>query len=209
MNYSGYTVCCALWLSGRWSMSFLKLLLAFAPWLSFLIIARDSLFRLKLGLIVALVVSIVMGVARLHRGIILWAGLIFFTGATVAVVLLNDMWSSKYMGILANATLAVSSWMTIALKKPFSLDYAREHTDPSLWDNPLFIRTNVIITSAWAMVFTVNTVLAWGKTKHFVLPEWGYEIVTYTFLVGAAAFTTWYPNYARNRTISEGIEIST
>jgi len=190
-------------------MSFLKLLLAFAPWLSFLIIARDSLFRLKLGLIVALVVSIVMGVARLHRGIILWAGLIFFTGATMAVVLLNDMWSSKYMGILANATLAVSSWMTIALKKPFSLDYAREHTDPSLWDNPLFIRTNVIITSAWAMVFTVNTVLAWGKTKHFVLPEWGYEIVTYTFLVGAAAFTTWYPNYARNRTISEGIEIST
>lgn len=110
-------------------MSFFKLLLAFAPWLSFLIIAHDSLFRLKLGLIVALVLSIIMGVARLHRGIILWAGLLFFTSATVAVVLLNNIWTVKYMGILANATLAVSSWMTIALKKPFSLDYAREHTE--------------------------------------------------------------------------------
>ena len=48
-------------------MSLLKLLLAFAPWLSFLIIARGSLFNLKLGLTVALVLSVVMGVARLHR----------------------------------------------------------------------------------------------------------------------------------------------
>ncbi len=190
-------------------MSFFKLLLAFAPWLSFLIIARDSLFRLKLGLIVALVLSVIMGVARLHRGVILWAGLLFFTSATMAVVLLNDVWTAKYMGIFANATLAVSSWMTIALKKPFSLDYAREHTDPSLWDNPLFIRTNVIITSAWALVFTVNAVLTWGKIEHFFLPRWGYEVVTHAFLIGAAAFTTWYPRYVRNRRNSEEMEVST
>jgi hypothetical protein len=61
-------------------MFFLKLILAFAPWLAFLIIAHGSLFRLKLGLIVALVLSIGMGVARLHRGVILWVGLVFFAG---------------------------------------------------------------------------------------------------------------------------------
>jgi hypothetical protein len=52
-------------------MSFLKLLLSFAPWISFLIIAQGSLPRLKIGLIVALLISIGMGVARLHRGVIL------------------------------------------------------------------------------------------------------------------------------------------
>jgi hypothetical protein len=31
----------------------------------------------------------------------------------------------------------------------------------------------------------------------FLLPEWGYEILSYTFLIGAAAFTTWYPNHVR------------
>ena len=36
-------------------MGFLKLVLAFAPWLAFLFIAHGSLFRLKLGLVVALV----------------------------------------------------------------------------------------------------------------------------------------------------------
>jgi len=180
-------------------MSFFKLLLAFAPWISFLIIARDSLFRLKLGLLVALVLVVVMGITRLHRGIILWAGLLFFTYATVAVVLLNNMWIAQHMGVMANGALAVSTWLTIAIKKPFTLDYARDHTDPSLWDNPLFIRTNVIIASVWGLIFSVNTILAWGKIKHFILSELGYEVITYTLLIGTVAFTTWYPNYVRRR----------
>ena len=50
--------------------------MAFAPWLAFLIIAQGSLLRLKLGLVVALALSVVMGVTRLHRGIILWVGLL-------------------------------------------------------------------------------------------------------------------------------------
>ncbi len=180
-------------------MSFFKLILAFAPWISFLLIAHGSLFRLKLGLAVALALTVIMGIARLHRGVILWAGVIFFAYSTVAVMLLNNMWTATHMGILANAALAVSSWTTIALKKPFSLDYAREHTDPSLWEDPLFIRTNVVITSVWALVFTVNAVLALGKTEHFVLPAWGYEVISYTFLVGTVLFTTRYPNYVHRR----------
>lgn len=178
-------------------LSFLKLLLAFAPWLSFLVIAQGSLLRLKLGLVVALVLSVVMGVSRLHRGVILWTGLIFFTYATVAVALLNDVWTARHMGVLANGALALASWLTVALRKPFSLDYAREHTDPSLWNTRAFIRTNVVITSAWALVFTVNTVLAWGKMVQFILPEWGYEVISYFLLIATAALTIWYPNHRR------------
>jgi hypothetical protein len=180
-------------------MSFFKLLLAFSPWLSFLFIASGSLVRLKLGLVVALILSVAMGITRLHRGVILWAGLLFFTYATLAVVLFNDMWTARYMGVMANAALAISTWLTIILKKPFTLDYAREHTDPSLWGSPLFIRTNVVITSFWGLIFTVNTILAWGKIEHFILPELGYEIITYTLLIGTVAFTKWYPNRARRR----------
>lgn len=189
-------------------MSFFKLLLAFAPWISFLIIARDSLFRLKLGLVVAFVLVVVMGITRLHRGIILWAGLVFFTYATAAVVLLNNMWTAQHMGVMANGALAVSTWLTIAIKKPFTLDYAREHTDPSLWDNPLFIRTNVVIASVWGLTFSVNTILAWGKIKHFILSELGYEVISYTLLIGTAVFTTRYPNYVRRRLALEERELA-
>jgi len=117
-------------------MSFLKLVLSFSPWIALLVIARDGLFRLTAGLVVALVLSVAMGITRLHRGIILWAGLSFFTYATLA---------------------------------------------------------------------TVNAILSWGKMEQFVLSELGYEIISYTLLVGKAAFTNWYPNHVRRRRQAIGV----
>ena len=178
-------------------MSFFKLLLSFAPWISFLIIAQGSLLRLKIGLVVALVLSVGMGVAKLHRGIILWVGLAFFTYATVAVVLFEDMWTVRHMGVLANGALAAAAWFTVAAGKPFSLDYAKAHSDPSLWASPAFVRSNVLITSVWSTAFTLNAILAWGKMVGFLLPPWGFEVLSYSFLVGTAAFTSWYPAHVR------------
>jgi len=184
-------------------VNFVKLLLSFAPWICFLVIAQGSLFRLKLGLVVALVVSVGMGLARLHRGVILWAGLLFFVYATVAVVWFHDIWTMRHMGVLANGALAASSWLTVAIGKPFTLDYARSHTDPSRWNHPAFIRTNVILTSLWASVFTLGVVLAWGKMEAFLLPTWGYEVVTYALLVATAAFTSWYPGHVRRAMMAQ------
>ena len=62
-------------------------MLAFAPWIAFLIIAPGSVFRLNLGLVIAFALCVVMGVTRLHGGVILWAGLCFFMFATIAVVI--------------------------------------------------------------------------------------------------------------------------
>ena len=178
-------------------MSFFKLLLGFAPWISLLVIARDGLIRVKLGLVIALALSVIMGVARLNRGIILWVGLLFLSYATIAVAVLDDIWTARHFGVLVNVALAVSAWATVAIGKPFSLDYAQEHTDPARWNQPDFIKANVFITSVWATIFTTNAVLAWGKLVQFMLPEWGYDVATYSLLIGAAAFTTWYPSHIR------------
>jgi hypothetical protein len=180
-------------------MAFLKLLLAFLPWLAFLVIAHSSLFRLKLGLAVALLLSVAMGIGKLHRGVILWVGLSFFVFATLAVVAFNDMWTVRHMGILANGTLAASTWLTVVFRRPFTLDYAREHVDPSLWNEPSFIRTNMVITSVWAAVFTANALLAWSKMEHLLLSDLAYEVLSYALLVATAAFTIWYPKQARRQ----------
>jgi hypothetical protein len=78
-------------------------------------------------------------------------------------------------------------------------DYARQHVDPSVWSSPEFIRTNVFITSVWGGVFSINAVLAWGKMEHFAVSELAYELVSYALLIGAAAFTSWYPKHIRRR----------
>jgi hypothetical protein len=185
-------------------MSVFKLLLAFLPWIAFLVIAHGGMVRLKIGLLVALVLSVLMGVARLHRGVILWAGLAFFIFATLAVVAFDNMWTARHMGILANGMLAASTWLTVVLKRPFTLEYAREHVDSSLWTDPLFVKTNVILTSLWGSIFTVNAILAWGKMEQLVLSELAYEIVSYTLLVGTVVFTNWYPKHVRRRRQAEG-----
>jgi hypothetical protein len=174
-------------------LSFFKLLLAFAPWIAFLIIAHGSLFRLKLGLVIALALCVVMGVTRLHRGVILWAGLCFFMFATIAVVMFENVWTVQHMSVLASGTLAVFAAASLMVGKPFTLDYAREHTDPALWNRPEFLRTNFVITLVWTLSFTANAILAWGKMVGFLLSELVYEALSYTLLVGTAIFTIWYP----------------
>jgi hypothetical protein len=174
-------------------MGFLKLLLSFAPWLSFLVIAHGGMFRLELGLCVALVLSIVMGVLRLHRGIILWVGLAFFAATTVLVMVCDSMWTVRHMGILANGALAAGTWLGIVSGKPFTLAYAKEHAPQAIWNSKPFLHSNMIISTAWGLAFTVNAVLAWMKMEHLYVSDLAGEIISYAILVGVAMFTQYYP----------------
>jgi len=180
-------------------MSFFKMLLTFAPWIAFLIIANGSIFRLKIGIIVAILLTVVMIVTRLHRGVIKWVGVIFFAYAFVAVVLRDNMWTVRYMGVLANGALAASTWVGIALKKPFTLEYSREYADPSLWNSPSFLRTNYLLAVMWAVAFSVNAILAWQRSVQPTLPGWAYEAISYSLLVVAMFMSTWYPQYVKRR----------
>ena len=146
-------------------MSFVKLLLSFAPWIAFLVIARDTVARVEIGLVAALVASVVMAVLKLHRGIIMWVGLVFFSAATIAVLGFHNMWTVRHLGVMANGALALGSWITLLIGRPFTLEYARAHTDPAKWHDPLFIRVNVLLTTVWAAVFTVNTTTGGASTS--------------------------------------------
>ena len=180
-------------------MAFLKLLLSFAPWISFLVIAHGSLFRLKAGLITAALLTVVMAVTRLHRGVIMWVGIVFFSFATIAVVGFENMWTARYMGVLANGALALGTWLTLAMGRPFTLEYARDHADPSVWNSPAFIRTNVVIAFFWGLSFSVGTLLAWLKTLQTGQPEWVFEAANYTVLFSCVVFTNWYPAAVKRR----------
>lgn len=46
----------------------------------------------------------------------------------------------------------------IALRRPFTMAYAKAQTDPRYWNRPGFIHVNYVITWAWAAVFAVSAV---------------------------------------------------
>lgn len=189
-------------------MSFFKMLLVFSPWMAFLLISHGSLLRLKLGVLVAAVLTVVMVVSRLHRGAIMWVGIIFFSYLLAVVVVLNNMWTVKYMGVLANGALAAGTWVSIAVKRPFTLEYAREHTDPSLWNSPVFLRTNYFLTLMWAVAFTINAFLAWLKSVQPTMSGWAYEAISYGLLVLVMFVSTWYPQYVRRQSEAAGRQMA-
>jgi hypothetical protein len=71
-------------------------------------------------------------------GLALYAALGSPTGSIVVVQL------------AVNAGLLLSVLVSIAIRKPFTLQYARGQVARENWNQARFIRTNYIITGAWA-----------------------------------------------------------
>jgi len=103
------------------------------------------------------------------------------------------------MGILANLALALSTWYTLAVGRPFTLDYAKDHVPQEYWTHPAFLRVNRILTSAWGLTFTVGALIAWLKMTVKVDPEWLLDAANYSLMLGCMAFTSWYPAHLKRR----------
>jgi len=180
-------------------MDALKLLLAFSPWIAFWIIAGHSMWRVQVGICVAAVLVAVMGVTRLHRGMILWAGVAFFAFALITVVLLQNMWVVHHLGLLAGGTLFTATLLSMTTGQPFTEPYARDHVPMELWDSPRFIRSCYTVTGVWGFIFLANTLLNVGKLYHPEFGEWFYRGVEFGVLSLGVVFTTIYSKVSRKK----------
>jgi hypothetical protein len=185
-------------------MDALKLLLAFSPWIAFWIISGGSMLRLQIGICVAAIMVVIMGITKLHRGLILWAGVIFFTFALVTVVLLKNIWVIQHLGILASGTLFMATLLSIVIGQPFTESYAREHVPRELWESPSFIRSGYTVTGVWGFIFLANTLVNVAKPYYAELGEWSFRGAELGILVSGVVFTTIYSNHLRRKRSSAG-----
>lgn len=137
-------------------------LLTFAPWIAYALISGDSPASKLWGALGGLVVSVLVLAAAFQRGsradaviIEIGSGLFFAALAVVAFVVPGSA-LLDYATALSSAALAVIAWMSLALRRPFTLGIAKRSTPTTGWDRPLFRRTNVIITTVWALSFTLS-----------------------------------------------------
>jgi hypothetical protein len=186
-------------------MDALKLLLAFAPWIAFWIIsAGGSMVRLQIGICVAAALVVVMGITKLHRGLILWAGVIFFLFALIAVLLLRNLWVIHHLGILASGTLFMATLISIVVGQPFTESYARDHVPSELWDSPGFIRSCYTVTGVWGLIFFVNMLMNGAKPYLEGLSAWFFRGMELSIMASGVAFTTVYSNIMRRKRASSG-----
>ncbi len=108
-------------------------------------------------------------------------------------------WLRVWADELSNIALTAIAVGSIAVRRPFTLPYARERVSPALWTSPRFVRTNYVISSVWATAFAVAAVA--GFYGDAVLDDadnlWAAWIVPTAAMLCAVQFTLWYPRVVR------------
>jgi hypothetical protein len=86
---------------------------------------------------------------------------------------------------------------SIVIRRPFTLQYAREVVDAEIALLPGFIRANYIITWAWTgsmllmMIGNIAMIYLPG------LPLWSGLLIAFAARNSAVYFTKWYPQYRK------------
>ncbi|MDN3295655.1 hypothetical protein QWM81_16665 [Streptomyces ficellus] len=173
-----------------------------SPWILFSLLAGPGRYGLAAAL--ALAVAVLLVLVR-HRQIFLEvAGLVFFAVLTVIGMIVTAdtlRWLDTYAGELSNLSIAALALVSVAVRAPLTVPYARKKVARAFWHTRDFQRTNVIITYAWGLAFLAAAVA--GGVGDLVLhnPDnlWTGWIIQVSALVTAARFTEWYPAVVRAR----------
>lgn len=178
------------------------ILLAFAPFIAFAVLDRiiGPLEALTAGAAVSAAL-IVRDLAGPGRGVkLLEAGtFVLFAGLALFTLLSGAAWSVIGVRLCVDAGLLLVVLASMALGRPFTLQYARNQVAPEFWDRPEFIRTNYVITGAWALAFAVMVLAELALLYVPSLPQRAGVLAIVLALVGAVKFTGWYPERARQR----------
>jgi hypothetical protein len=171
----------------------LKLTIGFLPWIAFAILAGPSLLSLEIAMGACLTLSLIIGFKQLKKGFILtWGTVIFFAFGLFMVVGENNMWFVTHLSVLVPATLAAIAWVSLLVGKPFVLQYAKEDTDPAIWDKPGFIAVCRHLTIVWGSLFIFSTLVALAKYLHLGGPGWLYTVLSTGPTLFGVAYTEWY-----------------
>jgi hypothetical protein len=178
------------------------ILLAFAPFIIFAIV--DRFVGSHIGLVAGASVSAILLlrdlITRNRSPKILEIGtFILFCGLVLYGWLADPNWTVIGVRLCVDAGLLAIVVLSILVRRPFTMQYARETVAREHWGSPEFIRTNYVITAIWALAFALMVIAELALLYAPNLPKRVGVIVIVVALVGAVKFTGWYPEHIRSQ----------
>lgn len=132
------------------------------PWVVFFILPYANLPRI--AIVVALVSALYAPVASVAHGrsikVVDLVTVGFFALGTVAMALGADVLFQRYNLVIASLMFGLMAWISIAIARPFTLQFARETAPREIRDSPGFLKVSQTITLVWSLAFTINLIVA-------------------------------------------------
>jgi len=129
---------------------------------------------------------------------VLGAGsVILFAGLGAYITLVDNSLSSSAVKLMVDAGVFAISLTSLAIRKPFTLQYAREMVDAETAQLPGFTRANYIITWAWTGAFLLMMIANVLMIYVPGLPLWSGLLIAFAARNSAVYFTRWYPKYRK------------
>lgn len=173
----------------------MKILLAFVPFLTFAIV--DQILGPSEGLLAAAGVSFILVLGEVFAGrapkILEIGSVVLFGGLAVYGLAAGHDWSLLGARLSVDIGILAIVLLSMAIGRPFTLQYAREQVEPAIWDSPVFRRVNMVITAVWALAFTVTVVCDLLMIYVPEIPMRVDVIASILAIVAAVKFTTDYP----------------
>lgn len=154
--------------------------------------------------------------AALALGIMLWdvwrggsvkmlaaGSVLLFTAIGCYVTLIDGRWSGNALHLAVDLGVLAIALLSLAIRLPFTLQYARERVDHETSQHPGFMAANYIITWAWTAAIVL--MLMADLLVLFVpgLPVWIGFAIAFAARNAAVYFSKWYPQYRRAQSSQE------
>jgi hypothetical protein len=184
-------------------------LVGLSPWILYALVEGNN--RLELSAALALGLALVVLFANWIRGsspkMLEFSDVVYFAGLAVVVAFASastKAWLELWGGEVANIALLVIALGSILIRRPFTLQYAREDAPEEWWHEPRFLRVNYQLSWVWVIAFGIEAASGFygDAVLHNSNNIWTGWIIQTLPLIIAAQFTIWYPN--RLRAVRDG-----
>jgi hypothetical protein len=130
---------------------------------------------------------------------------VLFLALGTYITLVDSSLSSSAVKLGVDAGVLAISLASLAIRRPFTLQYAREAVDTETAKLPDFLKANYVITWAWSFAFLLmvmgNALIIYVPG----LPLWSGIAIAFAARNTAVYFTKWYPKYRRDKQANQAL----
>lgn len=117
---------------------------------------------------------------------------VLFAGLGGYLGLIENEWNDFSVRLAIDVGMLAIALVSIAIRFPFTLQYAREQVDAATMREPAFLRANYILTWVWVGAMVLMLIADIFMIYFPALPLWAGLAALYAARNAAVHFTKWY-----------------